>query len=264
MFARFIDDLKKHYKYALYSARAQLKSEVAGSYLNWIWWILEPFCFMIIYAIVFGVIFGAKEQYFTAFIFIGITVWDFFNRNVRQSVKLVKSNKAIVTKVYMPKFILILSKMFVNGFKMLISFAIVVFLMIVLRVPVTFNVIYLVPLLIDLWLITFGCMCFLTHFGVFVEDLANVTDIFLKFVFYMTGVMYSIEHRIGGKYPVIAFVLGKCNPIAYIISSTRDCLLYSSTPGRKLILLWFAISVLICALGIRLIYKNENSYAKVI
>lgn len=264
MFKRFISDLKKHYKYAVYSAQAQLKAEVAGSYLNWVWWILQPFCFMIIYAIVFGVIFGAREKYFTAFIFIGITIWDFFNRNVKQSVKIVKSNKAIVTKVYMPKFVLILAKMFVNGFKMLISFGIVVILMIFFRVQITWNIFFIFPILIDLWLITFGIMCFLTHFGVFVEDLSNVLDIFLKFVFYMTGVMYDIDHRIGKTYPLISKILEKGNPVAYFMCATRDCLLYSTTPDALLLLVWFVVSLVICLLGIRLIYKNENSYAKVI
>lgn len=264
MLARFRDDLSKHYKFALYSAKAQLKAEVAGSYLNWIWWILQPFCFMIIYAIVFGVFFGAKEQFFTAFIFIGITVWDFYNRNVKQSVRLVKNNKSIVSKVYIPKFILIVAKMFVNGFKMLISFGIVVFLMIVLRVPVTLNVFWVIPLLIDLWLLTFGCMCYLTHFGVFVEDLSNVTDIFLRFVFYMTGIMYSIQHRIGEDYPTIAFILEKLNPVAYVIAALRDCLIYSKTPDLLWILLWFIFSVFFSVGGIAIIYKNENSYAKVI
>ncbi|MDD6192698.1 MAG: polysaccharide ABC transporter, partial [Lachnospiraceae bacterium] len=88
MLQRFIGDIKKHYKYAYYSARAQLNAEVSGSYLNWVWWVLQPFCMMIVYAIVFGFIFGAREEYFTAFIFIGISVWDFFNRDVKQSIKL--------------------------------------------------------------------------------------------------------------------------------------------------------------------------------
>lgn len=261
---RFIADLQRHYKYAFYSARAQLKAEVAGSYLNWVWWILQPFCFMIIYAIVFGGIFGAKEDFFTAFIFIGISVWDFFNRNVKQSVKLVKNNKAIVTKVYMPKFILILSKMFVNGFKMLISFGIVVFLMIVLRVPITFQILWFIPLVIDLWLFTFGCMCILTHFGVFVEDLSNIVDILLRFVFYMTGVFYSIESRIGSKHHLIATILEKFNPIAYVIANMRKCVLYSGQPDYLFMGIWFVISLILSVAGMAMIYKNENSYAKVI
>ena len=46
---RFINDTKKYWKYTLYAAKSQLKTEVANSYLNWIWWVLEPFCFMLIY-----------------------------------------------------------------------------------------------------------------------------------------------------------------------------------------------------------------------
>ena len=38
---RFWKDLKGHYRYAIFSAKASLKSEVASSYLNWIWWILD-------------------------------------------------------------------------------------------------------------------------------------------------------------------------------------------------------------------------------
>ena len=84
---RFWKDLKSHYRYAIYSAKSELKSEVANSYLNWIWWVLEPFCFMLIYAFIFGVVFNASEQYFPVFIFLGITAWDFFNRCLTQSVK---------------------------------------------------------------------------------------------------------------------------------------------------------------------------------
>ena len=110
---------------AVYSARSALKSEVANSYLNWLWWVLDPLCFMLIYTFIFGVVFDGSEPYFPIFIFIGLTMWDFFNRTMTTSIKIVKNNKAIVSKVYLPKFVLIYVKMMVNAFKMLISFAIV-------------------------------------------------------------------------------------------------------------------------------------------
>lgn len=64
MFKRFMDDMKKYWKYAVYSSRAQLKSEIANSYLNWLWWILDPLCFMLIYVFMFGYVFKSDEQYF--------------------------------------------------------------------------------------------------------------------------------------------------------------------------------------------------------
>ena len=42
MFNRFISDMKKYFRFSLFSARAQLKTEVANSYLNWVWWVLDP------------------------------------------------------------------------------------------------------------------------------------------------------------------------------------------------------------------------------
>ena len=47
--AKFIKDMKKFYKYIGFSAKSSLKSEVAGSYLGWLWWVLEPVLFTIVY-----------------------------------------------------------------------------------------------------------------------------------------------------------------------------------------------------------------------
>lgn len=260
MLKRFINDMKKYFRYSIVSARAQLRTEVADSYLNWVWWILDPLCFMLIYTFIFGYVFKASEQYFSIFIFIGLTMWDFFNRTVKQSVTLVKANKGIVSKVYMPKFILILTKLWVNAFKMLISFGIVIVLAIINRVTISWNVLYIIPIIMTLMVFTFGCSTFLMHYGVYVQDLGNVADIGLRMLFYLTGIFYDIESRI----PELGSLLNKANPIAFLMSSFRKCLLYQSTPHRKLLLLWFLISILISVLGVRKIYKNENSYVKLI
>jgi len=44
----------------------------------------------------------------------------------------------------------------------------------------------------------------------------------------------------------------------------RNALLYGKIPHRKLMLAWFLVSIVLTVLGIRKIYKNENSYVKVI
>ena len=121
---RFIENIKKYYKYAIRSAKAELKSEVADSYLNWLWWIIEPLCFMLIYTFVFGFVFKSNEKYFAVFVFVGLTAWEFFNRMLTGSVKLIIQNRNLVTKVYIPKYILLLSKSFTYLFKLFISFLI--------------------------------------------------------------------------------------------------------------------------------------------
>ena len=258
MFNRFISDMKKYFRFSLFSARAQLKTEVANSYLNWVWWVLDPLCFMLIYTFIFGYVFNSKEQYFPVFIFIGLSMWDFFNKTLTNSVKIVKNNQSIVSKVYLPKYVLILIKIWVNGFKMMVSFGIVILMMVLFRIPISWNVLYFFPIVVTLGIFTFGCGCFLLHYGVYVEDLSNVVAIVLRFAFYLTGIFYNIEKRI----PEYGDQLTRYNPMAYLINSARQCLIYEMTPGRKLLLLWLAVSLIIAAAGIRKIYKEENSYVK--
>ena len=167
MFKRFYADMKKYYRYSIVAAKAQLKTEVADSYLNWIWWILDPLCFMLIYTFIFGYVFKSSEQYFPVYIFIGLSLWTFFNKTLQGSVKIVKSNKAIVSKVYFPKYILILTRLWVNAFKMMVSFGIVIAMMIFFRIPVTLNVLYAPLILIVLGLQTFGLSCFIMHYITF-------------------------------------------------------------------------------------------------
>lgn len=260
MLKRFIKDIKKYFPYSIISARSQLKSEVANSYLNWIWWVLEPVCFMFIYTFVFGYVFGAKESFFPVYIFIGLAMWEFFNRTMTNSVKIVKNNKAIVSKVYLPKYVLILTKIWVNGFKMLISFIIVAAMMIFYRVSVSFNILFFIPVLLTLGLFSFGCACFLMHFGVYVEDLSNVVTIVLRLLFYITGIFYNIEARI----PTFGGYLNCYNPIAFLLTAMRDCLIYQKTPDLRFLAAWFAVSLVLAALGIRKVYREENSYVKVI
>lgn len=257
---RFINDIKKYYKYTVYSAKAELKSEVAGSYLGWLWWFLEPFCFMLVYAFMVMTIFKASEQYMLAFVFIGNTVWTFFSKCLTTSVKLISSNKNIVTKVYIPKFILVLVKMFVNFFKLLVSLLIVAGLMAIYQVPASIAMIQMIPFLVLLFLLTFGICVILSHFGVFIEDLANVINILLKLVFYFSGIFYSVSKRIPAPYGTI---MARANPVAFIIEESRRVLLYGQAMSFEFYAIWFAIAIILCVVGIRLIYKNENNYVKV-
>lgn len=258
---QFCKDIKKYFGYAYYAASAELRAEVADSYLNWLWWIVEPFCFMLIYSYMFTIVFNARKPFFSIYIFLGLTIWNFFQRNIAASVKMVKSNKQIIKKVYLPKVILILERMMVNEFKMFVSFGIIIVMMIVFRTPVSIKYLWIIPMLVLLNLVTFAFMTWLLHFGVFIDDLANVVRIGLKMVFYVTGIFYSVEERIPkpwGHYFV------RINPLALITDTFRKALLYAQRPYSHAIGYWFLLALVIAILGIRMIYRNENNYVKVV
>ena len=261
MIARLKNDLKNYLGYTLVSAQSQLRSEVVNSYLNWLWWVLEPLCFMMIYVFIFGYVFKANEPFFPIFVFVGITIWDFFSRTMNVSVKLLRNNKAIISKVYLPKYVLLLTKIWVNGFKMMVSFVIVFVMMLLFRVPITLNLLWIIPVLTILVVLSFGIGMILMHFGVFLDDLSNVVSILLRALFYMTGVFYNVSGRIAEPY---GRILSKINPIAFLIETARNTMLYNYNPEIIVMVGWLLVSITIMMIGIRLIYKNENSYVKVL
>lgn len=258
---RFFRDLKKYNSYAVWSAKSDLKAEVASSYLNWMWWLIEPFCMMLIYSLIFGVFFKASEKYFSAFIFIGLTMWGFFSRTINGSVATVRSAKNIITKVYIPKYIILFSKMLVNAFKMMVSFGVIVIMMIYYRVPINWNVLWVIPILLNLFLFTFGVGTIMMHYGVFVNDLGYITGIVLQMMMFLSGIFYSISKRVPEPFGEI---IEMYNPMAFFISFVRSALLYGTSSSVLVFLVWAFISLVLISLGVFTIYSNENAYVKVI
>lgn len=258
---RLLKDIRRYLPYTKYATKSELKSEVASSHLSWLWWILDPILFMLVYWFIFMVIFGQKKEYFHIFVFVGLSMWNLFNKTLLGSVRIVAANRSVVAKVYIPKYFLVLILLLQNLFKMGISFGIIVIMMVWSRVPLSWNVLYVIPILLDLILITFGLGTIFAHFGVFFDDLKNLTNVGLRVLFYMSGIFYVITDRVG---EVVATLLLKINPIGFLIDACREALLYSNTPNVGLILFWFVIGSILSCIGIATIYKNENSYVKVI
>ena len=258
---RFFKDVKKYKNYILYSTKAELKNEIINSYLGSLWLILEPLCFMLIYYFIGAIIFKSKIEYFPVFVFIGLSIWNFFNKTVVASVKLVSTNKDTVTKVYLPKFVLLLVKLGVNIFKMAVSFALVFIFMIFYRIPISWNILWFIPIVLISIIFTFGVCCFIMHFGVFAEDLNNIVNIILKMVFYLTGVFYDLSTKIHNV--LYRTILLDLNPMANFIYNLRNVLIYKTGPDLLWLGIWAIIGLALSYFGIKTIYKYENTYVKV-
>ena len=91
--------------------------------------------------------------------------------------------------------------------------------------------------------------------------LGNLTNIALRMIFYLSGIFYNINERLHGA---VRFILLRANPIAFCMNELRKVMLQNSLPSFLGLGVWLVISILLCVLGVHLIHKNENSYAKVI
>ncbi len=266
--SRFLKDFKRFFNYMVFSSKAELKSEVADSFLSWLWWILDPLLYMFVYWFVAVAVFGSNLQYFAAFVFSGYNAWTFFSKTVKASVKLVSAKKMIVTKVYVPKYMFVFEKIGVYGFKMIISNVLVIITMAMYHVPLSWKIFWIFPITLVLVVLTFGVSTIIMHFGVFVEDLLNVVTVVLQLGFYVSGIFFSIApigDKVAGRLqPPYDDLLLKLNPLALIITDFRRVMLYDAAPHWVMLLIWFFVGLVLSFVGVATVYKFENSYVKVI
>ena len=163
----------------------------------------------------------------------------------------------------------VLEKMGDYGFKMFVSFALTAVFLIFdgaffEAVHIGWYILWIIPLFALLFVGTFAVSLFIMHFGVFIEDLTNVITVVLQLGFYVTGIFYSIENRLGGSYPLIGKLLVNLNPIALIITDMRNVIIGDGSIHLLGFVIWSIIAVAVSVMGIKLIYKFENSYVKII
>ena len=258
MFAR---NLKKYTQYIVYAAKADLKAEVANSYLNRLWWILEPFCNMLVYVIVFGHIMGNNIESYATFVFSALIMWNYFSHIINYSVKCVRNNRDIVTKIYVPKYILLLTNMVLNFIKMLFSLVVLLVMLLIFKIEIHWAILYIIPCYALMLLISFALGMVFLHYGVFIDDLAYAVGILLNMLMFLSGVFYEVITSLSEPLNQMLMCL---NPVAMFIDSMRNALLYNRIVNVPLIVIWIILSLLIAYVGIHIVNKNENGYVKVI
>ena len=258
---KFFSHLARYKDYIIYSARADLNAEVANSYLNRLWWLLEPFFNMIVYVIVFGRLMGQSVQNYATFVFSALLMWRYFSATLNYSVKLVRNNAGILTKVYVPKFVILLSNMALNLFKLFFSLIILVIMLAIFRVHIGLNIFWIIPAYLLMILLSFCISMILLHFGVYIDDLSYAIGILLNMLNFLSGTFYDVMTTISSPLNTLLMTL---NPVAVFIDVMRSAILSNAAVDLPLLGLWLIVSVLLCYIGVHIVYANENSYVKLV
>ena len=51
--------------------------------------------------------------------------------------------------------------------------------------------------------------------------------------------------------------------MAFVIEESRKVLLYGEHMNVTFLAIWYVIGIVLCVIGVTMIYKNENNYVKV-
>ena len=253
-----LKNVQKNHEYILYYAWIMLKQRVAGNYLGFLWLFIQPLMFMVIYTFVVTVIFQNSIPNFNIFVLIGLNAWSLISRTIMASATAMSQNKAIFEQVYFHKFVYPTIYLVTYAYEFLISTSLVLVMMGVAGVPFTWHLIEIIPVLFVTMLFSLGCGLIVAHVGVYLFDLSNILEFVLRFLFFLSPIMWSFEN-----FDFHLMWLLRLNPAAVLLGAFRSCILHGTSPSYLNLLIIGAISCVLIKIGYELISRYEDDYARI-
>ncbi|PAB58274.1 ABC transporter permease [Anaeromicrobium sediminis] len=253
------DDLKKYREFMMYSIKSELKVNLTETYLGYIWWLLDPLMYMLVYILVVSVIFGRGDKNFPVFVFCALLSWKWTSTTITTSTSSIKSRSGLLHQIYIPKFLLPLIKNITNSVYYIFGLSMLLVLIGIYKIPFTLHIFEFVPIFFVQFMFLYGLGTILAHLGVYFRDINNILTFSLRLWFYLSPSLYTLD-RIPEK---IRF-LWWFNPMTTFYTSYRNIFMHGISPLYKELGIWLCVSIILMATGLKFLYKFDKNYTKVI
>lgn len=248
--------------------KTDFKLRYQGSVLGYIWSLLRPLLLFVILYLVFAKFLkvGNAVPHYPVYLLFGIVLWNFFGEVTSGSVGAIVGKGDLIRKINFPKYNIILAVAMSGVINLFLNFIVIAIFMVVGHVSVSWQILWLIPLLIELFLISLGMGFLLSALFVKFRDVSYIWEVLMQAGFYGTPIIYPLT-RI--PYHRVREVL-LLNPLAQIIQDARYVLvthdtttIYQEFGGDKWI--WaipISITIVVVALGSWYFRHHSKNFAE--
>ena len=235
----------------------EFKLRYRNSILGFFWSLLNPLVMMVILTLVFTTLLKSEIKAFSVFLLPALLAWRFFSVSTSMSLGSIIGNAPLVTKIYFPRWLLIISSNLANLIGSSLEFAISMPLLFFLGMKLT-PIIFLFPVILALELILIvGVSLALACLNVYYRDFNQVWDIALATGFFLCPIFYS-TNLIPERYQFIYSL----NPMTRVIESIRKILYYNTFPSLEDFVIVLASSFILLLVGFLIYRKLEPKLAE--
>ena len=204
----------------------EFKVRYRNSALGFLWSLLNPLAMMVILTIFYTFVFYSSSiANYPVFVLPALLAWRFFAIGTSSSLDAIAGNSALVTKVYFPRILLVLSGSLANALGSTLEFVALLPLMVVLGLRLTAFSALLPIILVLEFILIFGLSLLLSSVSVFYRDFNQIWEIFLQAGFFLSPIFYSQDLIPSGLLTVYSI-----NPVERIVVATRQVLYYGGPP----------------------------------
>ena len=241
-----------------YKTYAELKSESQRYYLGFLWWLIEPVLYMLVFYFVFAILFQRGTPDFVVFLLTGLVFWQWFQSTVMQCVDTLTANRGLINQVHVPKHVFPLVVLLKNTAKFAVVLAILVLFLLVYGISPTATWLNAPLVLAVGGAFIAGASLLVAAITPFVPDLRVLFDNGMRALLFMSGIFYDIN-AFETPYRLVL----QLNPVAVLIDNLRSALLRDLSPNwlQLAAVLAFALAAGIAG-GLAIMRANESRYAK--
>ena len=232
-----------------------IKLKYRRSYLGILWSLLEPVLMTIVLTVIFGTLFNNNNPLFPLHILSGRLLYSFFSGATNMSLRAIRSNASMIKKVYVPKYLYVLSSIIFSYIIFLISLVVLFGLALILKVYPTWNLLLIWIPLVLLFLLAFGVGMILATVGVFFRDMEYLWGVIMTVIMYASAIFYYPEKILSSAYWWIL----KYNPLYQIIDMFRRCIMGQTITSFSL-LYATGFTLVTIVFGCALFIKKQDKF----
>ena len=232
-----------------------IKIKYRRSVLGVLWTLLNPLCMMIILSVVFSNLFKFDIENFPLYILSGQVIFNFYSDATSGAMSAIIGSAALIKKVYVPKYLFVLSRVFSSTINLMASFTAMLIVMVATRTELHWTA-FLFPIpLILLVLFSLGIGLILSAVTVKFRDIIHLYGVFVTGLLYLTPVIYPMSILPDWLYKVVML-----NPLTNILMMFRDVMLNNSMFSLSSFLIALVEACLSLGIGLYVFYKNQDKF----
>lgn len=232
-----------------------VKIKYRRSVLGVLWTLLNPLCMMIILSLVFSNIFKFDVENYSLYILSGQVVFNFFSGATTDAMSSIISNGPLIKKVYVPKYLFVLSRIISSFINLLASFTALLLVMIATRAELHWKVVLVVIPLILLVVFSLGVGLVLAAITVKFRDVMHLYSVFTTALLYLTPVIYPMSIL-----PKWLYKLVMLNPLTNMLMMFRDVMINNNIFDWKSLIIAIIETALMFLIGLYVFYKNQDEF----
>jgi ABC-2 type transport system permease protein len=219
-----IADMWRYRELLVGLVRKELKVKYKNSSLGFLWSLVNPLLYLIVYTLAFQVILKGGIPSFPIFLLSGLLIWNLFSTGLTAGTTAIVVNSALVKKVWFPREVLVLAGIGAQLVHFFLQAAVLLVVMAIVQHAIAWSY---VPLMIAalgvmLLLIAAGAIL-LSAVNVYLRDTQHFLELALLAWFWVTPIVYPFM-LVSERESAWQTALYMCNPVTAIVLVFQRCL----------------------------------------